>query len=198
MPHGTKHLGEPHTVAAKPDGNIARYKARLVAKGFQQREGIDFEEVFAPVSKYTTLRVLLATIAATDMELHQLDIKTAFLNGELEEEIYISQPPGYESGGPEFACKLNKTIYGLRQAPRAWFMRLKDELLSIGFVASSADPSLYTFKHNGHLAYILVYVDDILIASKSIELVHTIKAKLMSSFDARDMGEASFFLGMSI
>ena len=109
-------------------GNVGRYKSRLVAKGYLQRQGIDFEEVYAQVSKHTKLRARLTVVAARDLELHQLDVKTAFLNGELEEEIYIQQPQGYEQGGPGVVCLLKRTPYGLRQAPRAWYQRLKEEL----------------------------------------------------------------------
>ena len=118
-------------------GNLffERYKARLVAKGFMQQEGIDYNEVFAPVIKHTTLRTLLPMAAAEDMELHQLDIKTAFLNGDLEESIYMEQPEGYAEKGPNMVCHLRKTLYGLKQAPRAWNTRLKQELERMGFTA---------------------------------------------------------------
>jgi hypothetical protein len=179
-------------------GNIERYKARLVAKGFKQREGIDFNEVYAPVSKHTSLRTLLAIVAAEDLELHQLDIKTAFLNGELEEDIWMEQPPGYEIGGRKMACHLKKALYGLRQAPRAWHSKLKEQLEHMGICATEADPSLFTLHHKTDITYLLVYVDDILIAGKDMAVINDIKSNLSSIFDVRDLGEAAFFLGMEI
>ena len=180
-------------------GNVERFKARLVAKGFRQKEGIDFDEVFAPVGKYSTLRILLSMAAAHDFELHQLDIKTAFLNGVLEEQVYIQQPPGYQEGSPNTVCFLHKSLYGLRQAPRAWHLRLKDELNTLGFRPSAVDPGLYVScgKYD-HTTYLMVYVDDILIMSKSLDTVNAVKAALQGSFDAHDMGEAYHFLGMTI
>jgi transposase InsO family protein len=180
------------------NGEIERFKARLVAKGFKQREGIDYDEVFAPVSKYATLRALLALCAAHNLELHQLDIKTAFLNGELEEMVYIEQPPGYMEGDGTLVCRLNRALYGLRQAPRAWHLKLKNELEHIGFTSSSADPGLYTCTSGEHTVFVMVYVDDILIASKSLDAVNSIKSSLLTTFNGRDMGEASLFLGMTI
>jgi len=180
------------------DGNIERYKARLVAKGFKQQEGIDYDEVFAPVSKYSTLRALLAKAAADDMDLHLLDIKTAFLNGDLEENIYTCQPEGYVQGDPTLACRLNKTLYGLKQAPRAWHNRLHRELESYGYRASEADPGLYIYNGKTADIYLLVYVDDILIASKDSALIKGVKQRLSESFDARDLGEVSSYLGMTI
>lgn len=179
-------------------GNIERYKARLVAKGFMQKEGIDYNEVFAPVSKHTTLRTLIALTAAEDLELHQLDIKTAFLNGTLEETIYMRQPQGYEEGGADTVCHLKKSLYGLRQAPRAWHTRLKEELELMGFTASDADPGLYIAHNKDNNIYILVYVDDILVAAKDMAAVISIKERLTTTFDVRDLGEAKYFLGMSL
>ena len=179
-------------------GNVERFKARLVARGFMQREGIDFNEVYAPVSKYTTVRALLSMAAAEDLELHQLDIKTAFLNGELEETIYMKQPEGYEEGGPSMVCHLHKSLYGLRQAPRAWHARLKTELESMGFTASDADPGLYTANLKDGKVFILVYVDDILVVGKTMDSINHVKSRLEGVFDVRDLGEASYFLSINI
>jgi transposase InsO family protein len=185
-------------VKTNADGSLERFKARLVAKGCAQQEGVDFEEVFAPVSKHATLRALLAVTAALDLELHHLDIKTAFLNGELEEDVYMKQPPGYEEGASYLVCHLKKTLYGLRQAPRAWHLRLKKELEELGFRASEADPGLYISTGEGSTIYLLVYVDDILIAAPLLSDVDHVKKELMAAFEARDLGEISQFLGMKI
>ena len=199
-PDGVKPIPVMWVFKIKRDaaGNIERYKARLVAKGFKQRAGVDFNEVFAPVSKHTTLRTLLSIVAADDLELHQLDIKTAFLQGELEEDIYTAQPPGYEERDPGFACHLKKALYGLRQAPRAWHTKLKMELEDIGFIASSTDPGLFIKHLKTDIAFVSVYVDDILIAGKEMATVESVKKSLMSVFEARDLGEAKYFIGLEI
>lgn len=200
LPHGAKAIPVKWTYKIKLDatGNVERYKARLVAKGFMQREGLDFNEVFAPVSKHATLRALLALVAAEDMELHQLDVKTAFLNGELEEEVYTKQPPGYETGAPGTVCHLHKALYGLRQAPRAWHAKLKKELEELGWEESEADPGLFILTNSDGKCYILVYVDDMLVASKSLLAVTDCKTSISNIFEVRDLGEARFFLGMEI
>jgi hypothetical protein len=132
------------------------------------------------------------------MHIHMLDVKTAFLQGNLEETVYITQPPGYEEGDAGMACHLHKALYGLKQAPRAWHHRLHQELDSYGFKVSEADPSLYIYTGKEFNTYILVYVDDILISSKSLDNVTTVKNALLSAFDARDLGEASTYLGINI
>jgi histone deacetylase 1/2 len=179
-------------------GNVERYKARLVAKGYMQREGIDFNEVFAPVSKHTTLRALLALAVMNNLELRQLDVKTAFLNGELEEDIYLQQPPGYQQGGPHAGCHLHKALYGLRQAPRAWHTKLKAELELMGCVASLADPGLYLLHKKEHTIYVLVYVDDILVAGRDTQSINEFVTSLQGTFDTRDLGYPSVFLGMEL
>ena len=181
-------------------GNIERFKARLVAKGYRQQEGIDYNEVFAPVSKYATFRSLCAVVAANDLEMHQIDIKTAFLQGNLEEDIFIRQPPGYESDDPKLACRLQKALYGLKQAPRAWHQRLHIELQQFGFKVSDADPGFYIYRSSdtSEPVYLLVYVDDILLACGDLTLVISIKEFLLGTFDGRYLGPATSFLGISI
>lgn len=199
-PRGTKPIPAKWVYKIKRDsnGNIERYKARLVVKGFRQREGIDYDEVFAPVSKYSTLRTVLAIAASQDLELHQLDIKTAFLNGTIDEDVYVEPPPGYILGTPNLACKLNKALYGLKQAPRAWHATLKAELAKLGFFESSADAGLFISTDPSKPALLLTYVDDILILSLYPAQTAFIKRQLMAVFDAHDLGAASFFLGMDI
>ena len=187
-----------YKVKRGPDGQIQRFKARLVAKGFRQIEGVDFHEVFAPVSKHASLRTFLAKVAVEDLELHQLDVKTAFLNGDLEEVIYMQQPPGFEQGGPRIVCLLRKSLYGLKQAPRAWHLKLKQELLNLGFTPSEADPSVYVLHEADGSVYLAIYVDDILAASASLALLTSTESKLQQLFDIHNLGNAAHFLGMEI
>ena len=200
LPDGVRPIPCKWVFKIKRDaqGNIERYKARLVAKGYQQVPGVDFDEVYAPVSKHSSFRALLSIVAADDLELHQLDVKTAFLNGVLEEEIWLDHPPGFEQGPAGTACRLKKALYGLKQAPRAWHTKLKHELEQLGFVASDADPSLWVLHLNGRSVYVLAYVDDLLVAGKLLGDIQKVKALLMSAFDARDLGEARHFIGMEI
>ena len=199
-PAGVKPIPLKWVFKVKTDaaGLTQRFKARLVAKGFHQREGVDFDEVYAPVSKYATLRALLALVAARDLELHQLDIKTAFLNGHLEEEVWVQQPPGFPMAASSHSCRLHRALYGLKQSPRAWHKRLSDELAVLGYIPSQADPGLFVQRNKQSSTFVLIYVDDILIAADSIASVDAFKAALASAFQTHDLGEAETFLNMSI
>lgn len=200
QPAGVKPIPVKWVFKIKRDskGNIERYKARLVAKGFMQQPGVDFTEVFAPVSRHSTLRMLLSLVAEESMHLHQLDVKTAFLNGKLEESIYMVQPPGYEEGGSHMVCHLRKALYGLKQAPRAWYNTLRLKLEELVFVASDADASLFVLQWGEHRVWLLVYVDDMLVASRSLSAVQHVKQLVGSSFGVRDLGESRVFIGMEV
>jgi hypothetical protein len=130
-----------------PNGEVERYKARLMARGFTQTYGVDYNKTFALVTKFTSIRCILALVALEDMEIHQMDVKTAFFNGELEEEIYMEQPQGFvHQGGEHLVCKLHKSLYGLKQFPRAWNQKLDAFLKSIEFMKSEADPNVTLHK----------------------------------------------------
>ena len=199
VPEGVKLINGKWVYKLKRDlnGNPERYKARWVAKGFQQREGIDFNEVFAPTSKHTTLRALLSIVASRDLELHQLDVTTAFLHGDLEEDIWMKHPTGYDTGGKNKACHLRKALYGLRQAPRAWHTKLKGELEGLGFVASGSDPGLYILHQKLDSVYVLVYVDDLLIAGEDEKSIDAVKTTLKTIFKIREL-DANLFVGIEI
>lgn len=186
-----------YKVKYNPDGSTERFKARLVAKGYEQREGIDYGELFAPTSRTASLRALLAVAAARNMFVHQLDVSTAFLNGVLKEELWMEQPPGYE-GDKTLACKLIKSIYGLKQAPRCWYEKLSGELGKLGFVPSKADSALFVKKDDTGIVLALVHVDDTVVASEDANLVESVKHAIGSCFKIRDLGEARMFLGMEI
>jgi len=199
LPAGKKAVQCKWDVRIKTDdkGEISVYKSRLVAKGFQQKEGVDYTEVFAPTAKAPTLRVLLAAAAVCDWTVQQMDVKTAFLYGEIEEEIYMQQPPGYEDGSGR-VCKLNKAIYGLKQAPRCWYKKLSTALEEIGFRASCCDESLFLMGEGEQLVLFLVYVDDILLFGSSREEIKKVQQKLMQRFKCKLLGEASYYLGMHV
>lgn len=160
-----------------PDGTIQKYKARLVARGFTQREGIDYNETFAPSSRQESLKAFLAVNGHKDWDVIQLDVVGAFLYGELEEEVYLTQPEGFiDPNHPDHVWRLNQSLYGLKQSARQWHQCLADQLTSMGFVTTQADPSMYTLKHEGVItATIIVHVDDILLAGTSTSIAHVEK-----------------------
>lgn len=174
-----------------------RYKARLVARGFEQKDGVDFLETFAPVVRWETIRILVAIAVHLGWPLHQLDVLTAFLNGILKEDVYMHQPPGFARPGTEhLVCKLHRSLYGLKQSPRAWYARLHAALLAWNLIQSNADPNLY-FAHIGqHTVALLVYVDDILLTGSCPQLIAQLKHHLHTTFRTKDLGPLQQYLGV--
>ncbi|KAH9781363.1 Integrase catalytic domain-containing protein [Citrus sinensis] len=182
------------------DGEPPRYKARLVAKGFTQKHGVDFNEVFSPVVKYSSIRILLAIAAYNDLELDQMDVKTAFLHVNLEEEILMDQPEGFiEEGTEDMVCLLKRSLYGLKQSPRQWYLRFDEFMISHGYCRSQYDSCVY-FKilSSEDRIYLLLYVDDMLIACKRREEIERLKMELNTAFEMKDLGTATRILGMQI
>ncbi|CAI5956467.1 unnamed protein product [Closterium sp. NIES-65] len=184
-------------IKSDADGKIERYKSRLVAKGYQQNEKVDFKELFAPVVKPTTLRTLFEGAAVKGWVVKQLDIVTAFLNGILEEEIFMAQPEGFDDGSGR-VWKLKKALYGLKQAPRQRYMKLREVLEEIGFTPSTADHSLFMLGEGEQRSFMVVYVDDILIFSPSSDLVKEVMLKLQDKFKFKSLGDVNFYLGLHI
>jgi hypothetical protein len=195
LPPGRKAVACRCIFALKRDakGAIERYKARLVAKGFSQKPGIDYGEIWAPVSQYKTLRTLLAVVATEDRHLHQLDITTAFLNGVVEEDLYMQQPLGYAGQGDERVGRLRRTLYGLKQASRTWHLALRDFLCSLGFESSDADPCLFVLRSGSDSVFVLVYVDDMLIAAPTRESIERVKNKLLASLRLETWVKLGYF-----
>lgn len=201
LPHGYKKVGCKWVFKTKRDsnGNIERYKARLVAKGFTQKDGIDYKETFSPVSKKDSFRIITALVTHFDLELHQMDVKTTFLNRSLEEEVYMDQPDGFKNAGTEhLVCKLKKYIYGLKQASRQWYLKFNDTVTSFGFKENIVDRCIYLKVSGGKFIFLILYVDDILLASNDLGLFFDTKNFLSKNFEMKDMGEAHYVIGIEI
>lgn len=193
VPIGCKWV---YKIKRKADGTIERLKARLVAKGYTQQNGIDYLETFSPVAKITTIRVLLSLVAKKGWHLEQLDINIAFLHRNLEEEIYMKLPQGINSSIPNLVCKLQNSLYGLKQASRQWNSTLTWSLIQKGFKQSTTDPSLFTRFIADKFMALVVYVDDVILASNSEIEIKEIKTYLHKCFSIKDLGKLKFMLGL--
>ncbi|KAK1620537.1 hypothetical protein QYE76_026054 [Lolium multiflorum] len=181
------------------DGNITVYKARLVAKGFRQIQGVDYDETFSPVAKLKSVRILLAIAAFFDYEIWQMDVKTAFLNGDIDEELYMVQPKGFvDPKNADKVCKLQRSIYGLKQASRSWNRRFDKVIKDFGFIQCHGEACIYKKVSGSSVAFLILYVDDILLIGNDIELLSSVKGYLNNSFSMKDLGEASYILGIKI
>jgi hypothetical protein len=201
IPKGAKTVGCKWVYKIKYDskGKIDKFKARLVAKGYSQREGIDYNETFSPVSCKDSFRIIMALVAHYDLELHQMDVKTAFLNGDLEENVYMAQPKGFVVKGKEkMGCRLKRSIYGLKQASRQWYLKFDRTIKDFGFKENVEDNCVYAKFKNGRYIFLILYVDDILLASSDVGLLLETKKFLSAHFEMKDLGEANFVLGIEI
>jgi hypothetical protein len=180
------------------NGSIEKYKERFVARGFSQKEGIDYEETFAHVARYTSIETIIALAAKMKWKLHQMDVKIAFLNGVIEEEVYIEQPQGFEvEDKKSHAYRLKKALYGLKQAPKAWYGRIDSFLTSLGFTKSKVDSNLYFKVMNDEPVILLLYVDDLFLTREE-KLITECKKTLASEFEMKDLGLMHYFLGLEV
>ncbi|KAL5819203.1 hypothetical protein ACOSQ4_023045 [Xanthoceras sorbifolium] len=200
LPPGKKALHNKWVFRIKEEHNgNKRYKARMVVKGFQQKEGIDYNEIFSPVVKLTTIRLVLKIVAAENLHLEQLDVKTAFLHGDLEEEIYMRQPEGFKEAGKEnLVCRLKKSLYGLKQAPRQWYNKFDSFMSNSGFTRCQADHCCYIKRFDNSFIILLLYVDDMLVAGSDMQEIMNLKRELSKQFAMKDLGAAKQILGMRI
>ncbi|TLX69534.1 hypothetical protein E9993_22935, partial [Labilibacter sediminis] len=201
LPPGSKPLGYRWIFKRKmkADGSIDKYKARLVVKGYRQKEGLDYFDTYSPVTRITSIRMVLAIAAIRNLQIHQMDVKTAFLNGELEEEIYMEQPEGFVASGYENkVCKLVKSLYGLKQAPKQWHQKFDQAMMESGFKINECDKCVYVKNTTHGYVILCLYVDDMLIIGSNDKMIRSTKDMLKSKFDMKDMGLADVILGVKI
>ena len=183
----------------KSDGSLERYKARLVCDGRSQQVGVDCDKTFSPVVKPATIRTVLSIVLSHQWEINQLDVKNAFLHKHLVETVYMRQPMGFRNSSyPHHVCRLKKSLYGLTQAPRAWYQRFTYYVTTLGFRHSACDHSLFIYSHGRDTTYLLLYVDDIVLTTSSPALKQHLMTRLSNKFSMKDLGHLSYFLGISI
>jgi hypothetical protein len=181
------------------DGEVVKNKAHLVAQGYSRVKGLDFGETFAPVACLEAIRILLAFATSKGFKLYQMGMKSDFLNGVIQEEVYVRQLPGFESFKyPDRVYKLSKALYGLKQAPRDWYARLKTFLLEHRYVMGSVDKTLFTLNHGTDFLLVQIYMDDIIFSESSHTLVSRFQEMMESEFQISMMGKLTFFLGIQV
>ena len=201
LPEGHKALTCKWVFKTKLDcnGNVERHKPKIVAKGFNQKECIDYSETFSHVSRKDSHKIIMALVAHYDIELHQMDVKTAFLNGDLHEEVYFRRLEGFIiEGQKDMVCKLKKSIYGLNQASRQWYLKFDETITKFSFKENIVDPCIYLKISGSKFIFLVMYVDDILLANSDLGLLHETKRYLSKNFDMKDMDEASNVIGIEI
>lgn len=202
LPRGAKKIGVKWIFKTKLNekGEVDKFKARLVAKGYTQQAGIDYTEVFAPVARWDTIRLILALAANRSWKVYQLDVKSAFLHGEISEEVFVDQPRGYEVKGEESKVyKLKKALYGLKQAPRAWFSKIESYFIKEGFERCLSDHTLFTKKgKDGGTLIISLYVDDLIFTGNNKQMFEEFKSSMKEEFDMSDLGCMKYFLGVEV
>ena len=200
LPSDRKPVGNKWVFKCKTNANgtVERFKARLVAQGFSQKQGLDYDETFSPVIRFESFRSLVAVAVQKGLKLRQLDITAVFLNGKLDEEIFMKQPEGFvEKGKEHLVCKLKQSLYGLKQSPRCWNTTLDTHLKDMGFIQSPHDPCIYTAT-KGESCLIGVYVDDFVVAAETSRRIDQVKQSLSKRFDVKDLGDLNYFLGVQV
>ena len=201
LPAGHRAIGLKWVFKLKrnEEGQVVKHKARLVAKGYVQKEGVDFSEVFAPVARLESVRLLLVIAGHHSWEVHHMDVKSAFLNGDLKEVVYVQQPPGFiDNTNPEKVLRLHKALYGLRQAPRAWNAKLDSTMLSLGFKQCASEHGMYTRGKAEQRLIVGVYVDDLIITGGDTQVLSSFKKEMCKTFKMSDLGSLSYYLGIEV
>lgn len=201
LPAGVKTIGVKWVFKTKLNekGEVDKFKARLVAKGFSQEFGVDYTEVFAPVARWDTIRMILALAASKGWNVYQFDVKSAFLHGELNEVVFVEQPRGYELKGEETKVyKLKKALYGLKQAPRAWYKKLESYFIKEGFERCPSEHTLFTKSEDENFLIVSVYVDDLIFTGNDITMIERFKRSMKQEFEMSDLGKMKYFLGVEV
>ena len=195
LPDGKHTVGGKwvYTIKCGKNNEIEKFKARYVARGFSQISGIDYDDTFSTTAHMTSIRVLIQLSVQYKLLLHQMDVSSAYLHAEIDHEIYIDQPPGFEKGEANNVCKLRTAIYGLKQSGCMWNNVINDFLTKLGFVRSEIDHCIYFKKSEDNIVYILIWVDDLIIAASDITIMNNVKAQLSSEFKMVDLGTLSWF-----